>query len=80
MSSSRAKGLKRLMWILFNLLFFNLFYTYIELSSMSYRVTNPKLTSIRPYKHFIELYVFYFSHFTKYRLYDRPTGVTKGSY
>jgi len=44
------------MWILFNLLDLNLFYTHTELSSMSYRVTNPKLTSIRPYTHFIELH------------------------
>lgn len=68
------------MWVLFILLDLNLFHTSKELNIMSHRVTNPKLISIRPYTHFTELHTLYFSHFTKYRLYDRPTGVTKGSY
>jgi len=68
------------MWILFILLDLHLFYTYKELSRMSHSVTNPKLTSIRPYTHFTELHTLHFSYFTKYSLYDRPTGVTKGSY
>jgi len=68
------------MWILFILLELNLFYTHRELGSMSYRVTTSKLTNIRPHTHFIELRILYFSHFTKYSLYARPTGVARGSY